>query len=171
MKKRAKNNKINQSINIIESTALLLLITIILFRASNLFVMPTIVYAIVKLITLLLIATIITIELFCFLIESKRFRMITIGYYMISFSLLLLLNLALPLFSILSLLGCNIAKNIFRIKNISLIYSYDNFAAICKIYNIKTRKPYKRKSTKKATTVAIKSKTKTSTKKTSKSYA
>lgn len=171
MKKRQKNNKINQVLNIVESIAVLSLITILLFSSTKIIILPTIVNAIIKVVSLLLIATIITIELFFFLLEHKRFKLFTLLYYAGALIILLVINLVLPLFSIISLLACNIAKNVYRMLNIGKIYSYDHFAAICKIYNIKTRKPYTRKSTKKATAVAIKSKTKSSTKKTSKSYA
>ena len=171
MKKRQKNNKINQSINLIESIALLLLVTILLFSSAKLIILPTIVNAIIKLVVLLSIATIITIELFCFLLEKKRYKLFSILYYVVSLSLLLIINLILPLFSIVSLIVCNIIKNIYRVNHINEIYSYENFAAICKIYGIKTsRARGRRPSAKKTKAVAIKSKNK-STKKTSKSYA
>jgi len=172
MKKRRKNMKINNTINIVESFALIILLTISLFAYSNIIVIPTIVKTIITVLSFILIGMILSIELFCLMIESNKYRIISIVYYVVDVILLLSLNLLLPFFSLITVLILNIVKNVYRIKNISLIYEYDKFAAYCKIYNIKTRRPRKTSTSKvtKTTTKKVSSKVPTN-KKTSKSYA
>ena len=174
MKKRKLNNKINQSINIVESILLLLLITIGLVLYNTSLNLPSIVQTIIIGFSILLIASIISIEMFCLMIENNKNRIYSILYYVGTAAILLIINDFIPFFAIISLLVLNITKNIYRIKNIDTIYEYDKFAAYCKIYNIKTSKARGRKkstSTKKATAVAVKNTVKEPAKKTSKSYA
>lgn len=176
MKKKQKNMKINQSINIIESITLLLLIAISFIIYNGSFLLPTIVKALIIGLSLILIAVIISIELFCLMLESNKYRIYSIIYYISVLAILLVINNFIPFFAIISALVLNVIKNLYRIKNISTIYEYDKFAAYCKIYGIKTRKPRATKkttTTKKVSTVAVKEKTKAKApaKNTSKSYA
>ena len=171
--KKKKNKKINLITNIIESSALFLLITISLIVYSNLFTITPILKVIVPILCVLLIDAIILLEIFFLSIENNKYRIINISYYVVALILLLLLNNFIPFYAIISLLVLNAIKNAFRITNITKIYEYAKFAEYCKIYGIKTRKPRAKKADKVTVTKTKKTTVKTPAKRTrtSKSYA
>ena len=122
--KKKKNKKINLITNIIESSALFLLITISLIVYSNLFTITPILKVIVPILCVLLIDAIILLEIFFLSIENNKYRIINISYYVVALILLLLLNNFIPFYAIISLLVLNAIKNAFRITNITKIYEY-----------------------------------------------
>ena len=126
---------------------------------------------------MILVAMIISIEVFLLYLCDKKYKLITIGYYLGEAILLLILNSIIPFYSVMIILCLNMFKNVYRIQKLETIYDKEILYELCDWFNIKIKKTRKKRTatvTKKKNTVkttAKKAPAKRTAKKASKSYA
>ncbi len=122
-------------------------------------------------------------ELFLFSLLKLKYRLISIGYWIIELIFLVWINSKIPFSGLFILVLFHMIKSGYMIYSFNTIYLFDRFYEYCKIFHIKVKKPRK-VSSKKTTAVSKVSKSKSkvvdekkkvtgtrTAKKTTKSYA
>ena len=125
--------------------------------------------------SMILVATLVSIELFLFYLLSKKYKIITIGYYFAIALIIALSNIVVPFFGIVLLIASNIAKNYYRIEKMDLVYEKEQLYEVCDLFGIKIKKEKKKRTAiskaKKTVKTTVTKKQTVPTKKVTKSYA
>ena len=154
------NKKVNLWLNISESILFYILVIIgIVFYAGG-FKLNLLGQNLMIMGCFFLEALLIAVEIFMFYIEGKKYRFISVAYYLSTVIVLAISNIILPFYGIILLLVANTIKNIFRINKIEMICDLDQYYEFCDTFHIKVKKARgRRKSTKKATITKTKKQT------------
>ena len=169
------NKKLNLWLNISESilVGLLLIIGSIFYLTEAHFNLFGNILTIIG--SMLLVASVVSIELFLLYLSSNKYKLILLGYYLLAAILVMVSNAIIPFFGIILLLVFSIGKNIYRIKNIDTIYVKEQLYDLCDMFNIKIKKERKKRTaiskTKKTVKTTATKKRTVPAKKTTKSYA
>lgn len=109
---------------------------------------------------------VISIELLLFHLETKKYKLFTIVFYILDLLTLMFMNAHLPFSGLLVIMIFCIVKNAFRIIKVEEIYQPLGYYELCKKYGIKVKKPRKaRVSASKKVTIPTKGKKKVSVQK------
>ena len=142
---------IHKKLNIIEASCVLIGIACLLVSATLHFGETIKFYAfyqdVLGLIGILLEAVVVSIELMLFHLENKQYKFMTIGYYLLELVCIMFSNAAIPFMGLLVLTIFVIAKNIYRILNVEVIYKTLGYYELCKKFGIKVKKPRKARTT------------------------
>ena len=113
---------------------------------------------------------IVSIELFLFYLEEKKYKLFTVGYYVLELLCVMLFNFLVPFLGIFILISFNALKNIYRYFNVEYVYKRLGYYELCKKFGIKVKRPRRARATavKKSTPVK---KTKRSTRAEEPTYA
>lgn len=170
------NKKLNLSLNIIESV--LVVLTVII---GGYFYLTEAHYnllanSFIALGCMIIVALIVSIELFLLYLLSNKYKLISLGYYLGIALLVMISNIYVPFFGLILLIIANIIKNYYRIQNREMVYSKEQLYELCDLFNIKIKKERKKrttvsKTTKKTVKTTATKKQTVPAKKATKSYA
>lgn len=146
------NKKLNKTLNIIELILLIVICTII--TVSSVLHLNNISLSIINyvsiIIGLLSEITIISIELFLFIILKKKYKMYYLTYLFIDLLLFILATKLIPFGGIISILPLCTIKSVFRISNVKVIYEKKYINRYFKMFNITLPKETKKKVAKRS---------------------
>ncbi|MBR3210955.1 MAG: hypothetical protein IKF71_03335 [Bacilli bacterium] len=159
------DKKIHKKLNMIETVCVIMCVICMSVAAIvhpyQLALLKTLFLVIVSIAEILVIS----IELLLFYLETKKYKFITIAFYLIELLSLMLFNMNIPFSGLFVLTSFSILKNVFRVIKVEEIYPLLAYYELCKKYGIKVKKPRKpRASVAKKTAVPVKNKKKRSVK-------
>ena len=178
------NKKVNEILNVVETICVLIVVScmtfaIVLHYAENFSFLPFCMGGL-QILGVLSTVIVVSIELFLFYLEVRKFRFFTVGYYVLELVTTMFVNSKFPFSGLVVLTSFSILKNVFRILQVEKIYQLRAFYEVCKKFGIKVKRPVvRRRKAVSAVSVSEKNSKKTTrTKKeksldtkTSKSYA
>ena len=107
--------------------------------------------------------SIVSIELFLFYLEEKKYKLFTVGYYILELLLVMVFNILVPFLGLFVMIAFHLFKNTYRFYQVEVIYRRLGYYELCKKFGIKVKRPRKARATiTKKSTVPVK-KTKRST--------
>ncbi len=89
---------------------------------------------------------VVSVELMLFHLENKKMKFLTVAYYVMEVVTIMLMNARIPFSGLLVLTLFSIAKNIYRVQQVEVIYKPLGYYELCKKFGIKVKKPRKARS-------------------------
>ena len=146
------DKKIHKNLNVIECCCVLIGIICIICAAMIHFgeTTSTIYNTFLFIVGIIAEVIVVSIELFFLHLETIKYKLISIGYFIAELVAIMFMNAAIPFAGLLVLTLFSIMKNIYRVSNVELIYKRLGYYELCKKFGIKVNRP------RKARTAAVK---------------